>query len=234
MSAIVGLARKLKFGGAVHSGSRLMAWCVGNAKEEQGRQSVMINKYAAGAAKIDPLMAASTRPSCSRRTRRRRGLRRAGVRMSVRSFLRDMLDDSPRYARAGREPRPAADAAAADHARQPGVGRILRRRAGTAGDHRADGDADQRGLCLRQSDRRRDLGAAGEHLPAAAGRRARAAAQRRSVVGAERAVPAPLVGRGGLGISRPVAAAARRQHRDHHPQGRAARSPGSSRCIRTA
>lgn len=58
MSAIIGLARKLKFGGAVHSGSRLMAWCVGNAKEEKGRQSVMINKYAAGAAKIDPLMAA--------------------------------------------------------------------------------------------------------------------------------------------------------------------------------
>jgi phage terminase large subunit-like protein len=57
MSAIVGLARKLKFGGAVHSGSRLMAWCVGNAKEEKGRQSVMINKYAAGSAKIDPLMA---------------------------------------------------------------------------------------------------------------------------------------------------------------------------------
>jgi phage terminase large subunit-like protein len=57
MSAIVGLARKLKFGGAVHSGSRMMAWCVGNAKEEQGRQSVMINKYANGAAKIDPLMA---------------------------------------------------------------------------------------------------------------------------------------------------------------------------------
>jgi phage terminase large subunit-like protein len=58
MSAIVGLARKLKFGGALHSGSRLMAWCVSNAKEEQGRQSVMINKYANGAAKIDPLMAA--------------------------------------------------------------------------------------------------------------------------------------------------------------------------------
>jgi phage terminase large subunit-like protein len=57
MSAIIGLARKLKFGGAVHSGSRLMAWCVGNAKEEKGRQSVMINKYAAGSAKIDPLMA---------------------------------------------------------------------------------------------------------------------------------------------------------------------------------
>jgi phage terminase large subunit-like protein len=58
MSAITGLARRLKFGRAVHSGSKLMAWCVGNAKEEKGRQSVMINKYAAGSAKIDPLMAA--------------------------------------------------------------------------------------------------------------------------------------------------------------------------------
>jgi phage terminase large subunit-like protein len=57
MSAIVGLARRLKFGSAVHSGSRLMAWCVSNAKEELGRQSVMINKYANGHAKIDPLMA---------------------------------------------------------------------------------------------------------------------------------------------------------------------------------
>lgn len=58
MSAIVGLARKLKFGGAVHSGSRLMDWCVSNAKEEKGRQSVMIVKDAAGTAKIDPLVAA--------------------------------------------------------------------------------------------------------------------------------------------------------------------------------
>lgn len=58
MSAIVGLARKLKFGGAVHSGSRMMDWCVSNAKEEKGRQSVMIVKDAAGTAKIDPLVAA--------------------------------------------------------------------------------------------------------------------------------------------------------------------------------
>lgn len=57
MSAIVGLARKLKFRGAAHSGSPMMDWCVGNAKEEKGRQSVMINKYAAGHAKIDPFMA---------------------------------------------------------------------------------------------------------------------------------------------------------------------------------
>jgi phage terminase large subunit-like protein len=57
MSAIVGLARKLKFAGAVHNGSRMMAWCVSNAKEEQGRQTVMLVKNASGTAKIDPLMA---------------------------------------------------------------------------------------------------------------------------------------------------------------------------------
>jgi phage terminase large subunit-like protein len=58
MSAVVGLARKLKFGGALHAGQRLMAWVVGNAKEEKGRQSVMIVKDASGTAKIDPLVAA--------------------------------------------------------------------------------------------------------------------------------------------------------------------------------
>jgi phage terminase large subunit-like protein len=58
MSAIVGLARKLKFGGAVHSGSRLMAWCVSNAKEESTRNAVMVTKGSAGDAKIDPLIAA--------------------------------------------------------------------------------------------------------------------------------------------------------------------------------
>lgn len=58
MSAVTGLARKLKFKGAVHDGSRLMAWCVSNAKEEQGRQTVMITKNVAGAAKIDPFIAA--------------------------------------------------------------------------------------------------------------------------------------------------------------------------------
>lgn len=57
MSAVIGLARKLKFGSAVHSGSRMMAWCVGNAKEVAGRQSVMIDKNATGAGKIDPFMA---------------------------------------------------------------------------------------------------------------------------------------------------------------------------------
>lgn len=58
MSAVVGMARKLKFGAAIHNGSRLMAWCVGNAKEEIGRQSVMLVKNAPGSAKIDPLIAA--------------------------------------------------------------------------------------------------------------------------------------------------------------------------------
>lgn len=57
MSAIVGLARKLKFGQAVHSASRMMAWCVSNTKEELGRQTVMITKNASASAKIDPFMA---------------------------------------------------------------------------------------------------------------------------------------------------------------------------------
>jgi len=58
MSAIVGLARKLKFAGAVHAAQRMMAWCVSNAKEEQGRQTVMIAKNSSGVAKIDPFIAA--------------------------------------------------------------------------------------------------------------------------------------------------------------------------------
>lgn len=57
-SAIVGLARKLKFKGAVHDGSSMMNWCVSNAKEEKtGRNSYAIVKYASGTAKIDPFMA---------------------------------------------------------------------------------------------------------------------------------------------------------------------------------
>ena len=57
MSATIGLARKLKFGAALHDGSPMMDWCVGNAKEEQGRQSVMIVKHSSASAKIDPFMA---------------------------------------------------------------------------------------------------------------------------------------------------------------------------------
>src|SRR3546814_16937921 len=56
MSPIVGLARQLKFGGAVHSGSRMMAWCVSNSKEEKGQQSVMIVKDDARTEKIDTLV----------------------------------------------------------------------------------------------------------------------------------------------------------------------------------
>ena len=57
MSAVVGLARRLKFKQAAHCGSRLLAWCVSNAKEEATRNAVMITKDVKGSAKIDPLIA---------------------------------------------------------------------------------------------------------------------------------------------------------------------------------
>jgi phage terminase large subunit-like protein len=55
-SSIFGLERKLADGTLKHSGSRLMAWCVGNASLQQTRSNVYIEKKAP-AAKIDPLMA---------------------------------------------------------------------------------------------------------------------------------------------------------------------------------
>lgn len=55
--AILGLPRKLKNGTFRHSGSRLMAWCVGNAKEEKRGNATVIDKAAVGTAKIDPLVA---------------------------------------------------------------------------------------------------------------------------------------------------------------------------------
>ncbi|MDW9791895.1 terminase large subunit [Sinorhizobium meliloti] len=55
-TAFFGLERKLKDGTCKHDGSRLMAWCVGNARLEQRATTAMIDKKSPSA-KIDPLMA---------------------------------------------------------------------------------------------------------------------------------------------------------------------------------
>ena len=49
--------RKLAEGTMFHGGARLMAWAAGNAKVEPKGNAIAITKQAAGAAKIDPLMA---------------------------------------------------------------------------------------------------------------------------------------------------------------------------------
>lgn len=41
----------------VHDGSRMMAWCVGNARVEPKGNAILITKQASGTGKIDPLMA---------------------------------------------------------------------------------------------------------------------------------------------------------------------------------
>lgn len=55
--AIKTAERKLAAGVLVHTGSALMAWCVGNAKVVAVGNAVVITKQVSGSAKIDPLMA---------------------------------------------------------------------------------------------------------------------------------------------------------------------------------
>ncbi len=55
--AIKTTERALAGGEVVHSGSALMAWCVGNARVVQVGNAITITKQASGTAKIDPLMA---------------------------------------------------------------------------------------------------------------------------------------------------------------------------------
>ncbi|MYM25771.1 terminase large subunit [Duganella sp. FT135W] len=71
MEQIIGVSQGWRLGGAIktterkiagheleHSGSRMMAWCVGNAKVEPKGNAILITKQVSGTAKIDPLMAA--------------------------------------------------------------------------------------------------------------------------------------------------------------------------------
>ncbi|MCE1083448.1 terminase large subunit [Pseudomonas putida] len=55
--AIKTTERKVAGGEFIHGDSRLMAWCVGNAKTVQVGNAIAINKQVSGTAKIDPLMA---------------------------------------------------------------------------------------------------------------------------------------------------------------------------------
>ena len=57
MNAIKTAERKLANGSLRHSGSKLMAWCVGNLKIEPTATAIRATKQNAGDAKIDPVMA---------------------------------------------------------------------------------------------------------------------------------------------------------------------------------
>lgn len=50
-------ARRLAANGLWHDGSSLLTWCIGHAKVEPKGNAILITKEAAGAGKIDPLMA---------------------------------------------------------------------------------------------------------------------------------------------------------------------------------
>lgn len=56
-AAITTLPRKLKDKTFRHCGQPMMTWVVGNAKTELKGSNYVVTKQAAGAAKIDPLMA---------------------------------------------------------------------------------------------------------------------------------------------------------------------------------
>jgi phage terminase large subunit-like protein len=56
-SAIYSMERKLNHRTMAHGGSKMMDWCVSNAKAELKGKNVYIHKSSAGKAKIDPLIA---------------------------------------------------------------------------------------------------------------------------------------------------------------------------------
>ncbi len=55
--AIKTMERKVAGGELWHTGSKFMAWCVGNARTEPKGNAIVITKQVSGSAKIDPLMA---------------------------------------------------------------------------------------------------------------------------------------------------------------------------------